>query len=164
MKQEEIQLLRKMPIFGGIEDETIAFLLERTRAEEAKVGEYFFKEGDQADCMYVIHTGRVLVVKAFDEKELKIRYLDPGDCFGEMALIDMLPRSASVKAVEDSTVLILTTTALEALYKHDLEQFTLLQMNLSRELSRRLRIADKQILTAMSKTQQLDEDIIVYCI
>ncbi len=164
MKQDDIELLHKMPIFGGITKKTIGHLLEHTSTESLDAGEYFFKEGDQAECMYVIQSGRVLVVKAFDKKELKIRYLDPGDCFGEMALIDMLPRSASVKAVEVTRVLKITTTALEALYKHELEQFTLFQMNMSRELSRRLRIADKQILTVISKSQHLDEDMIVYCI
>jgi CRP-like cAMP-binding protein len=62
-----------------------------------------------------------------------------GDCFGEMALIDFCPRSASVRALEDSRAIELSATSLQQLYEKDPAQFTMIYMNLGRELSRRLR-------------------------
>ena len=61
-------------------------------------GEFFFRESDPADCMYVLESGHVAVFKEWAGRELLLRHLDPGDCFGEMALLDLFPRSASVRA------------------------------------------------------------------
>jgi CRP/FNR family cyclic AMP-dependent transcriptional regulator len=65
--------------------------------------------------------------------------LHAGDCFGEMALMDLMPRSATVRADEDCQALLLDSDDLYRLCKHDLEQFALIQMNMGREVSRRLR-------------------------
>jgi CRP-like cAMP-binding protein len=62
-----------------------------------------------------------------------------------MALIDMSPRSASVIALEDCSAIRLTNADLFRVYRADLEQFALIQMNLARELSRRLRIANERL-------------------
>lgn len=69
-----------------------------------------------------------------------LRELGPGDCFGEMAMIDFAPRSASVQALAPCRAFALSIARLHRLYEQDLEQFALIQMNLSRELSRRLRV------------------------
>ena len=72
-----------------------------------------------------------------------LRHMNAGDCFGEMALIDLSPRSASAVALESSEALQITPSMLFELYRHDIEQFTLIQMNMGRELSRRLRRMDE---------------------
>ena len=79
-----------------------------------------------------------------------------GDCFGEMALIDLFPRSASALAVERCEALAITPSVLHQIYQHDLEQFTMLQMNLGRELSRRLRRID-DLLFRVSMGESLHE-------
>ena len=65
-----------------------------------------------------------------------------------MALLDLFPRSASVLAVMPCTALHLTSDNFYELYKHDLEQFALVQMNLGREVTRRLRAADERLFRA----------------
>jgi CRP-like cAMP-binding protein len=62
-----------------------------------------------------------------------------------MALIDLNPRSASVVAVEDCIALEISHQALYVLYENYLEQFVLIQMNLAREVSRRLRALDERL-------------------
>jgi CRP-like cAMP-binding protein len=62
-----------------------------------------------------------------------------------MALMDMHPRSASVLATTDAVAIKLDASALLDLYQQDLDQFTLFQMNLGREVSRRLREADERM-------------------
>ena len=75
--------------------------------------------------------------------------MNAGDCFGEMALIDLSPRSASARAVAPSVALQITPPILHEIYQHNLEQFTLLQMNMGREVSRRLRIIDQLLFRAL---------------
>ena len=89
--------------------------------------------------MYVLTRGRVGIYKRWRGSARLLRRLAAGDCFGEMALIDLLPRSASVIALDDCEALQITAGMLHEIYRHDPEQFTLLQMNMGREVSRRLR-------------------------
>jgi CRP-like cAMP-binding protein len=71
--------------------------------------------------------------------------LRQGDCFGEMALLDLFPRSASVRATAPCSALALSTASFHKLYETDVEQFAIVQMNIARELSRRLREADERL-------------------
>jgi CRP/FNR family transcriptional regulator, cyclic AMP receptor protein len=59
-----------------------------------------------------------------------------------MAVMDLLPRSASIRAVEHCTALRLSAASLYQVYEHDLKQFALIQMNMGQEVSRRLRETD----------------------
>lgn len=142
MHTVRIELLQQMPIFGAISEEALAFLLEPATEVRVAAGAYFFREGDLAQSMYVLESGRVAILKSWGGEELLLRELGQGDCIGEMALLDLFPRSASVKVLEDCTAIELSAAHLMRLYEHDLEQFALIQMNMAREMSRRLRITD----------------------
>jgi CRP-like cAMP-binding protein len=143
-----VELLQRMPIFGAIRDDALAFLLQQTRSVRVRAGAYFFRETDPADCMYVLESGRVAVLKSWQGKELLMRHLGEGDCFGEMALMDLLPRSASVRAEEDCSAIELTPEQFNRLFERDAEQFTLIQMNIGREVCRRLRVMDDLLFRA----------------
>jgi CRP-like cAMP-binding protein len=138
-----VELLQQMPIFGGIGDAALRVLLDRAPTIGVAAGAFFFRERDPADCMYVLESGRVEVVKDWAGRELLLRELGAGDCFGEMALLDLFPRSASVRALEACSALALTPAHLARLFEHDVEQFALIQMNIAREMSRRLREVDE---------------------
>lgn len=133
-----------MPIFGGIREDVLRFLLARCTRVSVPQNEYFFREDDPADCLFVLQEGRVAVLKAWDGHQHLLGHLRAGDCFGEMALMDLFPRSASVLAAEPCTALQLTTDSFYQLYEKNLGQFALIQMNLGREVSRRLRAADER--------------------
>ena len=139
----QIKLLQRMPIFGAIRDDALEFIVDQTRSVAVRAGTYFFREEDEALSMFVLETGRVAILKNWLGEELLVRELGPGDCFGEMALMDLLPRSASVRALEDCLALELLPSTLLALYERDMEQFTLIQMNMGREVCRRLRATDE---------------------
>jgi len=141
-------LLQSMPIFGGVREDILAFLLDRVVIRHIPADQRFICEGDDADSMFVIERGKVEVNKRWGDEEHRIKYLGQGDCFGEMALLDMHPRSASVTAVLDCEIIELSQSVLLELYEHDLEQFTVIQMNIGREMSRRLRGADDQLFAA----------------
>jgi CRP-like cAMP-binding protein len=145
MLAARIELLQQMPIFGGASDETLHFLLEPTRSVSVAAGGFFFREQDPADCMFVLETGRVVVLKQWRGREMLLRHLGPGDCFGEMAMLDLFPRSAAVRAEEDCTAIELTPADLLRLFEHNAEQFAMIQMNIGREMCRRLRTTDAML-------------------
>lgn len=145
MEAARVAALQRMPIFGGIRADVLQFLVEQTAPVSVPAGAYFFRENDQAQSVFVLEAGRVAVLKLWSGKEHLLTHLGPGDCFGEMALMDLFPRSASVRAVEDCAALELLGSVFYSLYQQDLEQFALIQMNLGREVSRRLRRADERL-------------------
>lgn len=147
MQQSRIKALQRMPIFGGMQPESLEFLVDRAQIREVPRDGYFFHESEVPDFIYVLESGSVAVLKSWLGKQYKIRHLGPGDCFGEMALIDLFPRSASVMALADCTAIALPPNAVHELCERDLEQFALIQMNFARELSRRLRVADDRLFS-----------------
>jgi CRP-like cAMP-binding protein len=66
-----------------------------------------------------------------------------------MALLDLFPRSAAVRAVDDCVAIELAPTDLLRVFEHDSEQFALIQMNIGREMCRRLRTTDEMLFEAL---------------
>ena len=145
MQATRIELLQCMPIFGAIREDVLRFLLEQARVVSVAAGAYFFREGDEAQGMFVLEAGRVAVLKNWDGRKYKLHEFGRGDCFGEMALMDLRPRSASVQALGDCSALELSVEHLHRLFEHDVEQYLLIQMNIGREVCRRLRATDEML-------------------
>lgn len=76
-------------------------------AGEKKVGKdtYLFRENDQPDAMYIVKNGLLAVTKAKGTQEIILAEIGPGQMVGEMALFDLKPRSANVKAIKESEVI-----------------------------------------------------------
>jgi len=148
MEKARIELLQRMPVFGGIRADILEFLLPRCPIVEVRAGAFFFRENDAADSMFVVEAGKVAVLKSWRNEEYLLHTLGPGDCFGEMALMDLMPRSASVRAIDDCRAIQLSAANLYQVYEKDLEQFAMIQMNMGREVSRRLREADERLFRA----------------
>ncbi len=77
-------------------------------------GEVLFRENDPSDACYVVKTGKVVITKAKGNSEIELAALGPGQMFGEMAFFDGQPRSATAKAGQDSTVIALPFSSLNA--------------------------------------------------
>ncbi len=148
MQEARIELLQKMPVFGGIRTEILQFLLDLGSVVSMPADEYFFREHDHGDAMFVIETGKAAVLKSWGGQDHLLHILNQGDCFGEMAVIDHCPRSASVRAVENCSAIRISAANLYQVYAKDLKQFALIQMNMGREVSRRLRDADNRLFNA----------------
>ena len=142
---EDLEALQNLPIFGTLTKETIGFLLSRCQRVSVPAGQPFFEQQEMGDAVFVLRKGRVAVERTLDDQCLVLAELSPGDCFGEMALIGCMPRTATVRAVEDCEALELEYGALLELSRRELEQFTLIQMNLAREVARRLAAADRAL-------------------
>ena len=145
MAPSRIALLQAMPIFGALRDDALECLLEEAPWVQRAAGEYYFREGDSAQSMYVVEEGAVEILKRWEGREWPLHQLHAGDCFGEMALMDYFPRSASVRVVESCRAVEIAMAALQRLAERDIEQFALIQMNIGREVCRRLRATDEML-------------------
>jgi CRP-like cAMP-binding protein len=145
---DRIQLLRNTPIFGGVTDEILSFLLCRVAEVAVRQGEYFCREGDDGASAFVLERGSVSILKDWEGESHLLRHLHTGDCFGEVALMDFCRRSASALADEDCVAIELSASDLRQVANQDLEQFAMIYMNMGRELCRRLRAADERLFRA----------------
>ncbi len=143
MKKDLIAFLTFTPFFGGISVEVVQLVLDLAQRYSIKKNEHFFYENDQAQSMFVLLSGTVNVYKTWQGHQHHITHMHQGDCFGEMAIVDHCRRSASVLALEDCEVIEIGLESFTAVYNLDLKQYTMLQMNIGREISRRLREANE---------------------
>lgn len=97
--------LAKIPIFSQLGKGDLARLARIAVPRSFKTGEVIIKEGDRAAGVFLVTSGRVEVVKGADER---VATCGPGEFFGEMALFEDYPRSATVRALEDTELLALT--------------------------------------------------------
>ncbi len=135
--------LRTIGLFGALSDEVLAHLAATLSVTTPSAGVVVFNEGDEAREMYVVVSGEMEVLKRSQRGiDARVAMLGPGDWFGEMSIVDVQPRSATVRALAPSRLLRITSADLDALYRYDLKSYAIIVLNLARELSRRLRVAD----------------------
>jgi len=137
-------MLREIGLFGGLDDATLQVLATELPVARVGVGDRIVHEGDPAREMFVVVRGELEVLKKSPSgAEVRMAMLGPGDWFGEMAIVDVQPRSATVRSLAASTLLKMSAEHVDKLlYRRDLKSYALLVMNIARELSRRLRVAD----------------------
>jgi CRP/FNR family cyclic AMP-dependent transcriptional regulator len=134
------------PFFGGLSDASLDLLVSMLVERRLDAGATIVAEGEPGRSMYIVHAGHLVVSKLGDSgRSIRMSDLEPGDFFGEMTLIEMQNRSATVVA-ETATVLHeLTARNLYAYYKADIHAYVIVMQNINRELCRRLRRADRRI-------------------
>jgi CRP/FNR family cyclic AMP-dependent transcriptional regulator len=129
-----------MPMEDYTVDETGALGKFRQRYHKSEV---IFEEGSTGGEMYLLHSGRVLLSVRQDEtQQVPLVVLNPGDFFGEMALVDDSPRSATASAADDDTELIVMDRARFLFMVRQQPEFAL---SLMHTLCRRLRDMDKRL-------------------
>jgi CRP/FNR family cyclic AMP-dependent transcriptional regulator len=135
--------LRNIGLFGALSDEVLANLAGMLTVVLPQIGEVIFHEGDEANAMYVVLNGEMEVMKASrNGVDARVAVLGPGDWFGEMSIVDVQPRSATVRAVAPTRLVRISAADLDTLYRQDVRSYAIVVLNLARELSRRLRVAD----------------------
>ncbi len=74
--------------------------------------------------------------------DARVAMLGPRDWFGEMSVLDVMPRSATIRALSASKLVRIASSDLDALYRRDMKSYALIVLNMAREMSRRLRVSD----------------------
>jgi CRP-like cAMP-binding protein len=103
-RERLITFLLETPMFEKLEPSEIMEMIHIVEVEMYKAGDIIFKEGDTGDAWYVLYHGAVDVLKHGAGGEKKITSLGPQACFGEISILDGSPRSATIRATEDSVV------------------------------------------------------------
>lgn len=138
-----IDELKHVGLFGAVSDEMLQFLANKLTVLVTKSGDVVFREGDPARDLFVVMSGEMEVQKrSHSGVDARVALLGPGDWFGEMSILDVQPRSATVRVLAPSRLLRIGAADLDALYRHDTKAYAIIVLNIARELSRRLRVAD----------------------
>jgi CRP-like cAMP-binding protein len=143
------------PFFGGLSEASLALLISMMSERSFDVGATVVAEGEQGRSMYVVHSGELVVSKLGESgRAIRLARLGPGDFFGEMTLIEMQNRSASVITESPTVLYELTARSLYAFYKADIHAYAMVLQNINRELCRRLRRADISIVDLAAKNSE----------
>src|SRR5687767_2770509 len=108
--------LRSVQLFEALADEDVVRIQELGETVELEAGEVLFEEGKKGDSFYIVLRGKVeLVKRTRDGSEQKLAVTREGEAFGEMALLNQSPRSATARAIEPTNLLELSRTAFESM-------------------------------------------------
>lgn len=136
--------VQNVPIFAGLNEAALTLLWERATEIKAAAGSVVVREGEAGNRLFVVGEGMVRVCKHFGQPgEIELARLAPGNFFGEMCILETLPRSATVQAISDSTVYALSSLTFYHLYESMPAQHSILVLNIARDVSRRLRHLDE---------------------
>ncbi|MEK7413605.1 MAG: cyclic nucleotide-binding domain-containing protein [Planctomycetota bacterium] len=138
------EILKRYSLFGGLIDAQLTHLIQYLQVETYDAGAVIVRQGERGDRLWCLIDGQVEVTRSagLGSPAVCIARLGAGATIGEMELIDMQPRSGTVTALTPCTLYALALRNILALQREDLPAFSLVMMNLARDLSRRLRQMD----------------------
>ena len=138
------QILQKYSLFGGLLEEQIEKILPLMQKESYAPDTMIITEGKPNDKIFFLIEGQVTVTKG----DVVLSRFSEGEAFGEMEVLDVMPSVASIKSLSQVTVMSISNKALREIYKIDVKIFSLMIMNLARDLSRRLRKMDEKLASS----------------
>lgn len=145
----DFNILRSKALFGGLSDNHLNNIVSFLKLEKFPKGAVVIKEKEMGDKMYLVTKGSVEVIKynKEEQKDELLTILNEGDSFGEMELVDIQPRTATVKAISDLETISFSNGDLLKLSQNDLEAFSIIFVNIARIISRRLRKMDEKLVS-----------------
>jgi len=145
-----IEILKKIALFEGLEESDLAKIAQVTKERTCPKGTVLFKEGDVGDAFFLIVDGAVEIMKHDGSEEKVVSNIDHNDknsFFGEMALIEGAPRSATLRTSKDSKFLVIEKSNFDMMLR--LNSF--IALRIMSALSRRLRAPEKAVEQKMGK-------------
>jgi CRP-like cAMP-binding protein len=151
MSENYPELLTTFPLFHGFTANGTKRLIDAGEIKQLKAGEMVLKEGDAADFAVLLLNGKIEVFIEREGKELSLTDAEPGDILGELALLCGIPRSASARAKQDSTVLEWSDETLRTLLLRDRS----LAQRIFRETLRTLVEKEQELVNQLVKAQNV---------
>lgn len=139
-------ILKKVTIFSGMKDEDVERLSVECSILDSKVGDIVLEEGMPATEIFIIIKGQVSVVLNLKNDPFEIIELGAGNCIGEASVIGIQNHSASAVVMEDAQLLVLSRKMLMKIFDTDKSLFSMLILNIAREIARRLLRTDQLLL------------------
>lgn len=135
-------LRQRSVIFTAMSDDEVADLFRLARVIEVPARHILFHAGDAGDSLYVLLAGKVKIsLLSVEGKEAILSLMGPGDVFGEMSLLDGLPRSATVTSLEDCRLMVIGRQDFVQFLKRHAD----VALNLLAALSQRLRTTNNLV-------------------
>lgn len=134
-------LLARVPMFKDLAADELAILAETATVEQYASGVDIVEMGDPGHALFIVIEGQVQVLYPSRSNDFELARLGPGECFGEMALLNEMPRSATVRAVNEVSTLTLKKDE----FRKQLLSMPSVAVALLSSLSTRIRNADEQI-------------------
>lgn len=107
-------VLMTAPLFQAMTPDEMDAILDMATERKIRRGQMIFQKGDEGSSMMAVMSGRVRIGAVSAEgKEVTLNVINPGEVFGEIALLDGKPRSADAAATEDTTLLVLERRAFQ---------------------------------------------------
>ncbi len=148
-----LDFLRAHALFAGIGDEDLFHLLRQMRQQDFQANALLVSEGEWGDGLFLLMQGCVEVLKTVPTNAgfrlERIATLEAGETMGEMQLLDLQPRSATVRALDYTIALCLPQAAFEQLAKERPALHARMILNLARQLCRRLRQIDARFAISL---------------
>lgn len=148
---EVILSLKATPLFRDVPGEGLKRLCDFIHEKQVASEELVFAEQDLGDEMYLVRSGRVNIFHDIDGELSLLETVGPGGYFGEMAIIDDLPRSATATAAEPSSLLVLHKNDFRAA----VQDYPDIAFDVFREFTRRLRAADARYRRLVAEARRL---------
>jgi len=138
---ETIIFLKGVPIFQKVDGEGLRHLAERAEEKIVEAGNFIVRENEMGEEMYIIKRGKVEVFKEVNGEKKQLALLGEKAFFGEMSILEEAPRSASVKAVEDSCLI----TINKECFRDSIFEYPDIAFEVLKVLSSRLREANEKL-------------------
>ncbi len=139
MESREIEdIIPQISIFGGIERQYIDKLIPHCELIKKCEGDFLYRENDPASEIFIVLSGKIKLVLNYGTNPLELIELSGGCSLGETSVIGIEPHGSTAVVTEDVTLLVLSRMILDRLHKQEPEVFTVLILNIARELARRL--------------------------
>ena len=150
----DIQKLSLSPLLVGLKPDELQAMVEAAEVVDYRGGEVIVAEGSPGDTMFMLCEGEVVVEKASPatgRPVLLATFTEPGDFFGEMVFVDVMPRSATVRAHLDARLMVFSLETLRRFCEASKDVHLTIVLNIARMLSKRLRKADEMIAGSEGK-------------
>ena len=144
---EEVELLRHIPLFSNIEPSKLKLLAFTSERLTYEPGQELFHQGDMGDAAYIMIQGEADVVVDTPTGEIKVASLGRNDIIGEIAILCDVPRTATVIANSE----LVTLRISKDLFFRLVTEFPQMAVEIMRELARRLEKTTAQLQSAMSQ-------------
>lgn len=147
--------LSKHSMFGGLVEDELLLIKKFLTEREVPAHTTLLKQGEPNNSVHFIVEGEVAIVRQSETNKKQSRIittLQSGDSFGEMELIDIQSCAASVITTSATKIITLSNRDLYKISLQNLKTYTMLILNLARDISRRLRSADEMLALAKNKT------------
>jgi CRP-like cAMP-binding protein len=148
---EVILALKSTPLFRNVPGEGLKRLSDFIQEKEVAAGEVVFREEDFGDEMYLVRSGQINIHQELGDAPSLIEMVMPGGYFGEMAIIDDLPRTATATAEVDTSLLVLHKND----FRTAVQDYPDIAFEIFREFTRRLRRSDRKYRELLLEARRL---------